>query len=214
MDWVKWIVGFFLAAVVVGAMAAFVIRMLRGLLLAVRDLRGLKPQYVRVEDPYPAPPVVLGGGIRLVAVLVLVWSALHLGLAVAWAATGAILPRIGTWILAASYAVASSVIAGIGAVLLLGGSRRGRKLVTWGEFLLCVVAFVLAAVCLTLPTSPQASDALRRWGYVLAAVFGVHVIIDTTLGTLAQRLARPRGWSDAAGRVVRLPSEEDALPPA
>jgi hypothetical protein len=185
-----------LAAFVVATVAAMVV-IARGMRKRMEELRKARVEpYVPIEDPLPAPPIISTAPLRAVSALIILWSVAHLCTVSYWWTTGYLVPRKAFWICAAAYAAVAALISGVGGVLLWYCRRFGRKMVAWGEFLFGVMAFLLLVASVVLPTHERAPDDLRRVGYALAVLFAVHLLIDTVLGTAAQRAGRPQGWSE------------------
>lgn len=197
MEWVSYvIVGGLMILMGVGILA-FLARMLLG----VHGWRRRRAEpYIPIEDPHPAAPVTLSAGVITTSSLVVLWSAVHLGMVAWWAVTGYLVPRKFLWVSAGVYACFAALVSGVGGMMLFGCRPFGRKMVAWGQFLLGLMGCLMLAASLMVPSDPRSPEPLRAIGYYLAVVFAVHMAIDVALGASAQRAGRPKGWSEESGK--------------
>jgi len=169
--------------------------------LFIRRLRkgwaGFTPlPYEPVVDPYAPAPVVVNTAVRCVGFASIGWAVVHLCLvAVALVLSAGLLGKYELQQTAAPFALAAyvalaAVLAGSGGVLLKRGLAGGRRLISWGLLLFVIASLWMAAFALRLPSDSNVPPQVRPLGYPLAAVLGAHVIIDSVLGMLAQRVGK------------------------
>ena len=184
------------------AIAAFVIlsavallamlTLLRGFLASIRQRR--EPAYVPIPDPSPPAPVLRDNAAILVGTGALLWAALHVLVVAMWGSSRELedlVPVNAQSVLWACYVLAGGVILAAGAILMLCRKPLGRRIIAWGEFLFGVMSFMMVLVALLLPAQEEAPVRLREAASWLLILAGVHVVIDTVIGSLAQNVGKP-----------------------
>jgi len=165
-------------------------------------LRGIKAggalPYRPIPVIWPPVPIVAGKSVTIVGLLAVGWSLAHLAVASGWSVTGYLMPRVAAAWLAAAYVAFAALLVGTGGVLMLAKRPFGRRLIAWGTMLLGLLTFYALIISLLLPKYDQAPLWVRRLSRVIAAISAAHIIFNTAVGALAQRVGRPPGWSDQA----------------
>jgi hypothetical protein len=132
------------------------------------------------------------------------WSALHLGLAGYWWQSGQLVPRIAASYCGAIYISFAAVLTGVGGAMLLARRPFGRRLISWGLMLLGLLAFFGLIIALLLPKYEDAELWVRQMAMTIAAFMAGHIVLDTAVGALGQRVGRPanfhRGQTDRKGQ--------------
>ncbi len=192
--------------------AAFIILAMLALYLFIRRIqvgwRGFAQQgYEPIVDPYAPEAVAKSGAVYVVGVVAVAWALVHLLAVGYWAATGAGLESYGLRRTAAAfglggYIVLAASLTGIGGVMLARAMANGRKLIAWGQFLFAGMTLWSIAFSLRIPSHRGVPEELRSVGYYLAGILAGHLIIDTIIGTAAQRAGK-------AARPKKTPSLED-----
>jgi len=168
-----------------------VAKLLRGLARSSR-MAGEGEPYVPFEDTTPPDPVVRTARLVGVAWAVLVWAAANLALAVVvWSMAGMWVGRELHTSIAGIYVAVAALLVGAGGVMLLGGKAYGRRMVSWGSFLLGILTFLGAALALLLPAQKAVPENIRNASVYVAIGLGAHVLITTVVGSMAQTAGRP-----------------------
>ena len=170
----------------------------------VSGMPGQPSPYVPVRDTYPPRPIQGSRAVKAVGVSAMLWAAANLSLAAwwivsaiaGWSPAGNAVP--GPWALGTiapyllgGYVVLSASLGLAGGLLLMRFHPMGRRLISWGHFLLGVMAFPGAAYLLIMPRQYDTSlaDVVAVAPY-MALALGMHLLIDAVIGTAAQQVGR------------------------
>jgi len=194
------------------ALAIIIIAILTGLVLValfsiLRDfLRGTRVpaaplKYVPFYDFFPPDPVAeVTGGVIVVGSAAAGWGLLHLAAGLTWAIRGELLPRTVSVGVAAFYCCFAAVLTGIGGVMLLRRRAYGRRMISWGQFLLAIVSFMGLAVALMARTNEDLSEWVRGASIYAAGGLLLYLALATLIGAAAQRVGRgPRAAQPQGG---------------
>jgi len=195
-----------------GAMAVLALLVVLAMAALIREAARGWPRRGVVEreglDPYPAAAVEGGPGVSAVAAATLVWAVLNALLAGAWIVSAATSGPAGEDTPRTLTAGAGSLLAacGLGGALLVAaclslagalelwrGKARGRRLISWGQFLMGMLAFIVGGTMLLIWASGGYPKGLvwlaaAPWW---ATAMAVHLLIDAALGAAAQQVGRP-----------------------
>jgi len=163
---------------------------------------------VEVAKPFvdfpPPPGVVRTRGVTRVGYLALAWFVVNLAGIVAFVAMGmslgddtATIP-IGVRITGVVYLLIATAYAGLGGIFLLSAKAQGRRLLGWSGFLYATLMFLLTGIALMIWGSPATTLAERKVAKVMAVALGLHLVIDTVMAVMAQRVGLPKGATEAA----------------
>jgi hypothetical protein len=194
-----------LFALVCLAMASLI----RGFLQAIRYRGGGLP-FQPVVDLFPPEPVERTTWVLVVGLAAVVWSLTHLVLALLWSVTGLWFERTGSAIVTVSYFCFGAVLTGIGGAMLMGRFAYGRRMISWGQFLLAVAAFMGLAISLMIPHSRDLPPAWRVSAWPVAIAAGAYLVLGTAMGAAAQHVGRPR--RQEAKETERAPEAIDEGP--
>jgi len=164
-------------------------------------LRGLRRRrvglpYKRIPVIFPPIPVEPTMGVSVVGWLSLFWSLGHLGVVGYWGATSYVVPRSPPTVIAATYIAFAALLVGLGSVMFLRRRPLGRTLIAWGMVLLALLTFFAIVISFLLPSLEGFRPEDHRLGRIIGSFVVAHLIFDTLVGALAQRLGRPAGWSE------------------
>lgn len=175
--------------VLAGLVVLAALSLIRGIYRAAR-LAAEEEEFEPFVDFFPPEPVVRTRGIVVAGVGAIVWGLGHVGVGAVWSATGWVVPRAAeSWVVAVYVCIAAS-LTGVGGVMLLRSHAYGRTLVSWGQFLIAVVAFFGYAISLILPGFRDVSEEVRGAAGPLGVALAVYLDIAVILGTLAQRAGK------------------------
>jgi len=181
-------------AVFTAAVALATWLMLRAFLRGVRLGRALP--HVPIPPIFPPVPVEPTGGVTVVGTLAVAWAAVHLITISYWALTGYLMPRTAPAWFAAAYVAGGAVLAGAGGGMLLARRPLGRTLMSWGLFLLGLLAFFALTMALLLPKYDEMPVWARRLSWAVVALMGAHIVFDSAVGALGQKVGRPAGYRE------------------
>lgn len=179
-----------LFVVLFGLVCVAIGSLIRGFLRAIKYGAGRLP-YEPVVDLFPPAPVERTGWVIVIGLAAVVWSAGHLSMAVVWSLTGLWVERTGSAAVAASYLCFGAALTGIGGGMLLGRVAYGRRMISWGQFLLCVAAFMGLAISLMLPNSRDVPEHWRAAAYGISIFAGAYLLVGTVVGAAAQHVGKP-----------------------
>jgi len=193
------------------ALAIIVTAILAGLVLIailsiVRDfLRGVRApapplKYVPFHDFFPPEPVAEAtGGVIVVGCAAIGWALLHLAAALVWAVMGELLPRTVSVGVAAFYCCFAAVLTGIGGAMLLARRAYGRRMISWGQFLLAILSFMGLAVALMAWANEDLTESVRGAAIYAAGGLVLYLAVATLIGAAAQRVGRAAQESQPQG---------------
>jgi len=179
--------------VILGALTVVAIAsIIRGLAQSLRAGTG-EPFRVFLEAQPPSP-ITRTGGTVAVGVIAILWSLIHVAVGLFWSLTGFVLSyHVGlslAAVLVLAYIYIAGVLTGAGGLLLLRTVAYGRRMASWGLFLLAVFAFMAGILSLLLPHFEKAPEELQRAATLLATAFAIHLVIDVTIGAIAQKAGK------------------------
>ncbi len=175
--------------VFVGVVTLMTLALLRSMMHGVKA-RGRLP-YVPIPIVFPPIPVERTAGVVMIGALAITYSSLHLIACGYWWARGDLVPQITAAYLGSIYTSFASVLVCIGGIMLLALRPFGRRLISWGLMLLGLLAFFGLIMALRLPKHHEAELWAPEVTRMIAAGMAGHILIDTLVGMLGQRVGRP-----------------------
>jgi hypothetical protein len=101
-----------------------------------------------------------------------------------------VVPQTAATNLAGIYFCFAAALTGTGGVMLIATRPLGRQLISWGLMLKGLLAFFALIVVLMRPEFEDAEMYIRRIPPEVAIIIAAHIVLDTVLGTLGQRVGR------------------------
>jgi hypothetical protein len=180
------------AAVYVALVLTLTLLVLRSFLRGVKA--GTDKPYVPIPAIFPPVPVEPTAGVSAVGSLAIVWALVNLAVVAVWLVAPYYVPRSAPTVLAAAYVAFAMILVAIGGRALLLRRPVGRVCLSWGMILLDLVMFYAVIISFLLPSLKDVPDYLREQGLVLGVAGAFHLVLDTALGALGQRVGRPADW--------------------
>ncbi len=134
-------------------------------------------------------PVTLTPGVRTVGAITMVWSIINILLSLYWMlAPFAVTRGPESWF-SAGYVLVASLIGLLGAIMLLALQAQGRRLIAWFGFLMVTLAFL--GLGFALIRTNVGGPIAQRTAWMMAVLFGVHILLDTVVSSAAQHVGVP-----------------------
>jgi hypothetical protein len=134
-------------------------------------------------------------GVELVGWTSIVWSVAHLAILVIWAVSlpdSILFNNQATTIMSMAYLFIAATITGIGGIMMLKLMAYGRRAIAWGLMLFGLMGIFGMALCLMLRDFEQGPfyQSMHQAAFPLVAALGIHVVANTLLGAIAQRVGK------------------------
>jgi hypothetical protein len=197
---------FILSLAMVSLMVLAAASLIRGFLKAIR-YGGQRLPYEPVVDLFPPLPIERTRWAAVVSVAAIVWGVAHVSLGLLWVMTGMVVDRQGSAIVTAIYFCFGASLTGIGGGMMLARMAYGRRMVSWGQFLLAIGAFMALAISVMIPSAREMPQEWREAAVWMAGGSGLYLLAGTVLGAAAQRVGKPKG-----GAAPPTPLEEQIIP--
>jgi len=143
------------------------------------------------SDPFPPVPVARTTGVLVASAAAIGWALAHLAGVLFWATTAGLASPRTEAVLAACYVVVSAAITCSGGLMLGRCNPYGRRVISWGQFLMGLMSFMVGVIALLLPGQEDVEAHWRSAApWLLLAAF-IHLAIDTAIGSVAQHVGKP-----------------------